>query len=211
MFETRRWHPKLLFFSNFAINKLLFLKTSINRGLIVVWQVADYQRARCDATLRVWHTQSRCTTNVKLCMHGGGLPCHHHCNFKPWAHRTTTSGTITSHGRCERVAERVHEATTTPLIANTQSHINQTENAAHANKTYCMLTNHPPPYHLHDIALVPCHARSFAEFAHKSFQAKRVCNPNTGRLVCKCTDWSTNTQTSLHGRLNHLISTSFVD
>ena len=126
-------------------------------------------------------------------------------------HRTTTSGTITSHGRCERVAERVHEATTTPLIANTQSHINQTENAAHANKTYCMLTNHPPPYHLHDIALVPCHARSFAEFAHKSFQAKRVCNPNTGRLVCKCTDWSTNTQTSLHGRLNHLISTSFVD
>ena len=98
---------------------------------LVYWRLG-----RCDATLRAWHTQSRCTTNVKLCMHGGGLPCHHHCNFKPWAHRTTTSGTITSHGRCERVAERVHEATTTPLIANTQSHINQTENAAHANKTY---------------------------------------------------------------------------
>ena len=65
--------------------------------------------------------------------------------------------------------------------------------------------------HLHDIALVPCHARSFAKIAHKSFQAKRVCNPNTDKLVCKCTDWSANTQPSLYGRLNHLISTSFVD
>jgi len=102
---------------------------------------------RCDATLRAWHTQSRCATNVKLCMHGGGLPCHHHCNFKPWAHRTTMSGTTTLHGRCGRVAERVHDATTTPPIANTQPHTNQTENAAHANKTYCMLTNHPPPWH----------------------------------------------------------------
>ena len=138
----------------------------------------------------------------------GGLPCHHHCNFKPWAHRTTMSGTMTSHGRCERVAERVHDATTTPPIANTQPHTHQTENMQHMQikPIACLLTTH-----LHGIALVPCHARSFAEFAHKSFQVKRVCNPNTGRLVCKCTDWSVNTQTSLHGKLNHLISTSFVD
>ena len=30
----------------------------------------------------------------------------------------------------------MHDATTTPPIANTQSHTYQTENAAHANKTY---------------------------------------------------------------------------
>ena len=117
VFETRRWQPKLLF-----VSQILPLINFYSSKLPVVWQVADYQRARCDAISRVWHTQSRCTTNVKLCMQGGALPCHHHYNFKPWAHRTTTSGTITSHGRYERVPERVHEATTTPLIANTQSH-----------------------------------------------------------------------------------------
>ena len=42
--------------------------------------------------------------------------------------------------------------------------------------------------HLHDIAPVPCHACSLVEFAHNFFQVKRVCNPKTDRLFCKCTD-----------------------
>ena len=35
VFESRRWHPKLLFFSNFVINKLLSVKTFPYRGLTV--------------------------------------------------------------------------------------------------------------------------------------------------------------------------------
>ena len=49
------------------------------------------------------------------------------------------------------------------------------------------------------MASEPCHAYSFAEFARKSFQVKRVCNPNTDRPVCKCTDQFATIQTSLQG------------
>ena len=58
-------------------------------------------------------------------------------------------------------------------LCNTNTY--QIANAAQSCKQKCcMLTNHLLTIHLHDTAPVPCHACSFVEFSHKSFQVKRA-------------------------------------
>ena len=116
-----------------------------------------------------------------MCMHayGRGLLGNHHNNSKPQR--------CSSPQLCPR-ANWARRRTCTMLLQRplppTHTKLQMRHNHWHANKNVaCLLTTQ-----LHDTAPVPYRACSFAEFAHKSFQVKRVCNRNTDRLVCKCTD-----------------------
>ena len=118
--------------------------------------------------------------NACMCMHGGGLLSNHHSNSNPQKCLSSRLSTDDA-----SASQNAHNATTTPPIANTYQIANTAQSC---NQKCCMLTNHPPPC----MAQRPFYVTHvpFAEFAHKPFQVKRVCNPNTDRLVCNCTDYS---------------------